>query len=175
MKITAEKAFIGVGSNMGEREENCLKAIKGILEDERATFLSQSSLYVTSPVSCVTEDDFINCVLAITWTDTSFRLLRLLNDIENSMGRQRTVAGAPRVIDLDILLFGDVILEGPKLTIPHPRLHERKFALIPCLEIEPSLIHPLYKKPLQLFLHGADETQRVTPVEKAAEGGKVER
>lgn len=75
------------------------------------------------------------------------------------MGRTREIKNGPRIIDLDILLFSDLILSNPSLIIPHPELHKRKFAIIPCLEIEPEIIHPLYKKPLKNFLCEIEEEQ----------------
>ncbi len=147
-----QKIFIGIGSNIGNSRGNCLTSIKTISKDNRATRISSSSLYLTSPVSEVKQRDFINCAISLEWKGTPLELQSLLQRIEASMGRTRKIKNGPRIIDLDILLFSDLILSNPHLIIPHPELHKRRFAIIPCLEIEPEIIHPLYKKPLKSFL-----------------------
>lgn len=153
------KIFIGIGSNISNSQENCLTSIKNISKDGRATCISSSSLYLTSPVSEVKQGDFINCAISLEWEGTPLELLSLLQRIETIMGRTREIKNGPRIIDLDILLFSDLILSNPSLIIPHPELHKRKFAIIPCLEIEPEIIHPLYKKPLKNFLCEIEEEQ----------------
>jgi 2-amino-4-hydroxy-6-hydroxymethyldihydropteridine diphosphokinase len=153
------KIFIGIGSNIGNSPENCLTSIKNISKDGRVTCISSSSLYLTSPVSEVKQGDFINCAISLKWKDNPFELLSLLQRIEASMGRTTEIKNGPRIIDLDILLFSDLILSNPSLIIPHPELHKRKFAIIPCLEIEPEIVHPLYKKPLKNFLYEIEEEQ----------------
>lgn len=160
-------AFIGIGSNMGDRVANCLEAIREAANDNHAAILGVSSLYVTSPVSNVVQDDFVNCAVAIIWSDSPFALLRHLNEIEDKMGRVRDgIKDGPRVIDLDILLFADLVLSDPVLTIPHPQLHRRKFAIIPCLEIDPGLIHPALQKPLAVCLTENDEEQKIRLLRK---------
>ena len=110
----------------------------------------------------IAQRDFINCALKLSWHGSPSDLLALLNGIETEMGRERVSAkDSPRIIDLDILLFGDLIVDKPELTIPHPRLHERKFVLIPCTEIEPDLIHPVYHKPLATFVSAIGEEQQI--------------
>jgi len=163
------RVFIGIGSNIGNAVHHCITGIKTIIDDSRVDFLDASSLYITSPVSPIPQEDFINCVISLTWEDSSLRLLELLHHIEQTMGRVRNVVSGPRIIDLDILLFKDVILDNPFLIIPHPRLHERKFTLIPCLEIDPLLIHPLYQKHLSSFLDTIDDTQRISVYTSAEE------
>jgi 2-amino-4-hydroxy-6-hydroxymethyldihydropteridine diphosphokinase len=154
--------FIGIGSNIGDTVQHCAESIERILEDERVKLLAVSSFYSTSPVSPVPQDDFINCAIAIEWGSSPADLLLFLNGIEEDMGRIRLVASGPRIIDLDILLYGDIVLSTPRLTIPHPELHRRKFALVPCLEINRSLIHPVHKVPLVSFLEEMDETQKIS-------------
>jgi 2-amino-4-hydroxy-6-hydroxymethyldihydropteridine diphosphokinase len=154
--------FIGIGSNIGNGIRNCMTAIKKISSDSRVELKSISSFYTTSPVSEIKQDDFINCAILVTWEGTPKELLRFLISIEDSMGRTREIKDGPRIIDLDILLFGDTVLDEPSLTIPHAALHKRRFALIPCLEIEPRLIHPLQKKPLNNFLSLIGGNQTVT-------------
>ncbi len=154
-------AYVGIGSNIGDVFENCLKGIKELISDERAHFLALSSFYKTSPVSPVPQDDFLNCALKLAWDASPPDLLAFLQSVEQKQGRTREIALGPRTLDLDILLFDALILDNPGLTIPHPRLHERKFALIPCLEIDPGLVHPRLKHPLAAFLEQISDEQTV--------------
>jgi 2-amino-4-hydroxy-6-hydroxymethyldihydropteridine diphosphokinase len=155
-------AFIGVGSNI-DAYRNCLEGITRVTEDERVELLGLSSLYRTSPVSPILQDDFLNSVFKIGWKGEPVELLSLLETVEQRMGRKRDVLLGPRTLDLDILLFGDLVLETSRLTIPHPRLHERKFVLIPCLEIDSDLVHPEMKLPLARLLGLLGDEQKITP------------
>ena len=154
-------AFIGVGSNVGDAFENCLQGVRAVIGDERATFVALSSLYRTSPVSPVAQADFLNCALKITWRSTPRELLSLLMKVEAHLGRARTVRFGPRTLDLDILFFDDLVLDIPGLAIPHPRLHQRKFALVPCLEIDPGLVHPRLRRPLVEYLEEIGDEQTI--------------
>lgn len=155
------KIFIGIGSNIGDKIGNCIDGIRAIAADNRAYVRSASSMYLTSPVSEIAQEDFVNCALSIDWDDTPFALLNLLNRTEAAMGRQRDIRNGPRVIDLDILLFGDSVIRESRLTVPHPELHRRKFAIVPCVEIDGEIVHPLYKRPLKEFLSHIDDSQRI--------------
>lgn len=159
-----QKVFIGIGSNIGNSVDNCTTSIKKLKEDKRVKLLSGSSLYITSPVSTILQKDFVNCAVCIMWDDSSFELLKLLNNIEELMGRERHMKNGPRVIDLDILLFGNMILDTPSLKIPHPELHKRKFAIIPCVEIDPAILHPLYNKQLETFLDDIGNGQKIRKI-----------
>ena len=161
-------AFIGIGSNIGDRYSNCKSSIDRILSDPRAEFLALSSFYVTSPVSPVPQGDFLNAVLRILWHGSPLELLAVLQSIETAMGRIRDVPEGPRIIDLDILLVDDLLLETAELTIPHPRLHERKFTLVPILELEPAAVHPGLGRPLREFLDEIGMEQVVRRVEEGA-------
>ncbi len=159
------KIFIGIGSNIGQSFENCKTAIERISSDKRADLKSISSFYSTSPVSDVKQDDYINCAVEIDWQGTPLDLLQFLNDIETSMGRVREEKNGPRIIDLDILMYGDGIIDDDRLTVPHRELHRRRFAIVPCIEIDPDLIHPTLKKPLSNFLAEIPPDQQVTRLE----------
>jgi 2-amino-4-hydroxy-6-hydroxymethyldihydropteridine diphosphokinase len=159
------KIFIGIGSNIGQSFENCKAAIRRISSDERAGLKSISSFYSTSPVSDIRQDDYINCAVEIDWQGTPFDLLDFLNGIESSMGRVREEKNGPRVIDLDILMYGEGIIDDDRLTVPHKELHRRRFAIVPCIEIDPNLIHPALKKPLSGFLTDIPADQQVTRLE----------
>jgi 2-amino-4-hydroxy-6-hydroxymethyldihydropteridine diphosphokinase len=156
-----QKVFIGIGSNIGDSVGNCTTSIMKLTEEKRVRLISRSSLYVTSPVSTIKQKDFINCAVCAIWDGSPFDLLGLLNGIEETMGRERGDKDGPRTIDLDILLFGNLLLDTPLLKIPHPELHKRKFAIIPCIEIEPAIIHPLYERQLKEFLADIGDEQKI--------------
>ncbi len=158
----AERVFIGFGSNVGRHYANCTRSISEVLSDRRASLKALSSLYCTSPVSSIPQPDFLNGAFTIEWGDSATKLLSLLKQIEKRMGRREGVRNGPRIIDLDILLFGRAVIRSPDLIVPHPRLHERRFALIPCLEIDPFLVHPVFHKRLEEFLDSIDEEQKVS-------------
>jgi 2-amino-4-hydroxy-6-hydroxymethyldihydropteridine diphosphokinase len=166
--------FIGLGSNLGEKEENLLYAIREIQRDDRVEMVRISSLYLTSPVSDIEQEDFLNCVISIEFDGSPFDLLRVLKGIESSMGRKGFVRWGPRVIDIDILLFKESIIRHEELFVPHARLHERRFAIIPCLEIDKDLVHPVFKRPLSSFLGEIESTQRVELI-KSIDPGLVKR
>ncbi len=147
---------------MGDRASYCSASIRTILTDHRTRFLAASSLYATSPVSSIDQDDFLNAAIAVSWAGSPADLLEFLNRIEEDMGRTREIPGGPRVIDLDILLFDNLVLETPSLVIPHPELHRRRFAIVPCLEIDAGIIHPLYGKPLASFLEDIGPGQAIS-------------
>ena len=154
-------AFIGIGSNIGDRHGNCKSSIDHILSDDRAEFSALSSFYLTSPVSPVPQGDFLNCVLQIRWGGSALELLELLRRVEEALGRVRDVPQGPRVIDLDILLMDDLVVESPELTVPHPRLHQRKFTLVPILEIDSSVVHPRLRRPLKELLDEIGGEQKI--------------
>jgi 2-amino-4-hydroxy-6-hydroxymethyldihydropteridine diphosphokinase len=173
-------AFIGAGSNI-DPLNNLLSGLKRIIENERAALVALSSFYRTSPVSDVAQDDYLNCALKIVWQGSPAELLAFLQAVESAHDRTRTVRLGPRTLDLDILLFGDIVMDEPGLTIPHPRLHERRFTIVPCLEMEPGLIHPRLGRPLSEWLGriGPGQTielfRKVSPQEIASfEDGRQE-
>ncbi len=153
-------AYVGVGSNI-DAYENCIRGMRKVVEHEGVRLLALSSLYRTSPVSPVPQDDFLNCALKLQWAGSPGELLALLASVERDLGRRRGVHLGPRTLDLDILIFDDLLLETAELTIPHPRLHERRFVLVPCLEIDPDLVHPRLGRPLSLFLSEIGDDQRL--------------
>ncbi|MGA3173142.1 MAG: 2-amino-4-hydroxy-6-hydroxymethyldihydropteridine diphosphokinase [Syntrophorhabdales bacterium] len=153
-------AFIGAGSNI-DPFENLIRGLKRIMDNERAAPVALSSFYRTSPVSPIVQNDFLNCALKIDWKDSPRELLAFLQAVEKGLGRTRTERFGPRTLDLDILLFGDLVMDAPGLTIPHPRLHERRFAIVPCLEIEQGLVHPRLGGPLSEWLDRVGPGQEI--------------
>jgi len=138
------EAYIALGSNVGDRELNLLRAVAevGRLPDSRVTALS--SFYETSPVGNVEQDAFCNAVLRLTTRLDAHPLLAQLLRIEDEIfSRVRTIRQGPRSMDLDLLLFGDITINEENLVVPHPRLTERRFVLQPLCEIAPDLVHPL--------------------------------
>ena len=139
------RSYIGIGSNLGNRHENCVHAIE-LLEERGVTVQKRSALYETEPWGVTDQPRFINMVVQIETTLEPEELLKLLKGIEQEIGRQDSFRWGPRLIDLDILFFNDLVLEEENLKIPHPFLHEREFVLRPLNEIAPDVIHPLFHK-----------------------------
>ena len=137
------RVFLSLGSNLGDRQMNLSKAMH-LLKPE-VCIDSVSSLYETEPWGVHEQPSFLNCALAANTALTPHELLAKLKSIEKDMGRQPTIRNGPRLIDLDILLYDELILSTDDLIIPHPRMLERAFVLVPLAEIAGSLIHPINK------------------------------
>ena len=137
-------AYIGIGSNLGNRHENCLRAIE-LLQRKQVIATKLSSLYETEPWGMKDQPRFINMAIQIETSLEPSELLTVLKEIEKEIGREKSSKWEPRTIDLDILLFDDIILNEDNLTIPHPLMHERDFVLRPLCEIAPDIHHPLLK------------------------------
>lgn len=136
----AERVYLSLGSNVGDREANLKTAITRLGKLGRV--VAASSFYETEPVEVRDQSWFLNCVVALDTEETPQALLRWVLDIEREMGRQRTKAKGPRNIDIDILLFGEAIVNEKGLTIPHPAMEQRRFVLEPLSEIAPNVRHP---------------------------------
>jgi 2-amino-4-hydroxy-6-hydroxymethyldihydropteridine diphosphokinase len=145
------KAYIGIGSNVGDRRGNCLKAVD-LLRQDGQTILKSSPLHETEPWGVKDQPPFINMVIEIETALAPQALLDLLKKTEKDMGRVYTRHWGPRVIDLDILLYGDLVITEEKLKIPHPGMHERPFVLEPLAEISPEIIHPVLLKKIRELL-----------------------
>jgi len=137
-------AYIGIGSNLGNRQENCLRAIE-LLQKKGIIVTKRSSLYETEPWGVKDQPRFINMAVEIDTSLEPKELLKILKNIEKELGREKSSKWGPRIIDLDILLFDDIILNKDNLKIPHPLMHERDFVLRPLCEIAPDIYHPLLK------------------------------
>lgn len=154
-------AYIGIGSNLGDKLYYCEKAISEILKIDRHKLLAKSSLFKTEPIGYTSQDWFVNGVLKIETDLEPSGLLRTLKTIEARLGRTETFQWGPRTIDLDILFFDDVELHTRDLQIPHPLIQKRRFVLIPLAEIDRNLIHPVLKKTVQELLNDFQEDQKV--------------
>jgi 2-amino-4-hydroxy-6-hydroxymethyldihydropteridine diphosphokinase len=136
--------FLSLGSNLGDREANLRAAIERLAAVGEV--VAVSSFYETEPVEFARQPWFLNCAVAVQTEKMPKQFLAALQGIEKVMGRQRAQPKGPRVIDLDILLFGNSIVDTAGLIVPHPALHERRFVLEPLAEIAPEQRHPVFKR-----------------------------
>jgi 2-amino-4-hydroxy-6-hydroxymethyldihydropteridine diphosphokinase len=150
MKRETRNAYLSLGSNLGDREENLRAAIARL--DPLGDITAVSSFYETEPVDFLDQPWFLNCVVLLETDLSAQMLLQRLLAIERAMGRERLQSKGPRLIDIDILLFGKEVIREPGLTIPHPALHERRFVLEPLAEIAPEVVHPVLKKSVTALL-----------------------
>ena len=157
-------AYLSLGSNLGNRENYLRDAIARLQALGRVVALS--SFYETEPVGFTEQPWFLNCAVFLETTETPAQLLASLLAIEQEMGRVRTQKKGPRTIDIDILLFGDTILDSAELTIPHPALHQRRFVLEPLAEIAPEVEHPILKKTIRELLRDLPAGQSVRKLQK---------
>jgi len=154
-------AYIGFGSNLGDKISQCEKAISEILITDCHKLLAKSSLFKTQPIGYTSQDWFVNGVIKIETNLEAPDLLRTLKTIEFQLGRTETFRWGPRTIDLDILFFDDIEIHTEELRIPHPFIQDRQFVLIPLAEIDPALVHPVLKKTVQELLNNLKEDQGV--------------
>ena len=162
------KAYIGLGSNLGEREAH-LKAALAALGQVPETRLGRvSSLYDTQPVGDLEQPNFLNAVAQVETGLTARQLLWNLLLIERRLGRVRHPSRryGPRAIDLDLLVFGDQVLESEELTVPHPELHRRGFVLAPLTEIDPGLVHPVLGRTVLELFDALEDRPRLKPTSR---------
>ncbi|MCL5292980.1 MAG: 2-amino-4-hydroxy-6-hydroxymethyldihydropteridine diphosphokinase [Actinobacteria bacterium] len=158
--------FLGFGSNLGDRRENLHKAVKG-LESRGVSIRRASSVYETAPIGFEEQPDFLNAVVEVKTSATPEELFDICREVEISLGRVGRERWGPRVIDVDLLLYEDIIKKSDALVLPHPRLVERLFVLAPLLEIAPDLKLPDNGR-LDGYLEGVSD-QAVVKVGKLAE------
>jgi 2-amino-4-hydroxy-6-hydroxymethyldihydropteridine diphosphokinase len=135
-------AYIGLGANLDDPGAQVLRAFEELARLPRCALVARSSLWRSAPVGYADQPDFINAVAQVDSELTADQLLDELQRVESAHGRLRSFANAPRTLDLDLLLFGDEARATPRLTLPHPRMHERAFVLKPLLEIAPDAVIP---------------------------------
>ncbi len=161
----SKTVYIGVGSNLGDKLENCLKAIEMVDNISGCRLIAQSDFFRTEPVGVEGHDWYVNGVISIEADIPAHQLLNSLLAIEAGLGRERKKKWDPRTIDLDILLLGQDIIEENDLTVPHPFMHSRKFVLVPMVQLSPDLVHPTLGKTMTDLLENMpEEDQVVSPL-----------
>jgi 2-amino-4-hydroxy-6-hydroxymethyldihydropteridine diphosphokinase len=153
------KVYLSLGSNLGDRAKNLREAIAA-LANSGVRVTTVSSFYETQPVDLREQPWFLNCVVEAETEVPPLSLLQELRQIESRMGSKKLVPKGPRLIDMDILLYGDETIDTPELQIPHPRLHLRRFVLVPLAEIAPTVTHPSWSgTAAHLLKQTADQSQ----------------
>ena len=154
-------AYLSGGSNLGDREANLQSAI-GDLRKSEIIVRRVSSVYETEPVGYLNQPWFLNIAVELEMRLSPHELLACCQGIEASHGRVRSFTGAPRTLDLDILLFDALMIEEPSLRIPHPRMAQRRFVLEPLAQIAPDVFHPVLKRTILSLLASCTDSSRVT-------------
>jgi 2-amino-4-hydroxy-6-hydroxymethyldihydropteridine diphosphokinase len=152
--------YLSLGSNVGERDQNITRAI-AMMAERGIRIARESSLFETEPVGLRTQGWFLNCAVEAETDLMPRQLLHTIQHIEHELGRRRLVERGPRTIDIDILLFGTSIIRSPELEIPHPRMTDRRFVLVPLHEIAPALRHPVLKSTIAELLAGTSDQSQV--------------
>ena len=159
-----KRAYIGVGSNLGDRLKHCTRAVEEISRLRGCTLCGGSAWYQTQPVGVTGQGWYLNGVIALDAGIPARSLLKTILTLEEQMGRVRKERWEARIIDLDILLFGSEVIDEEGLTIPHPRMHLRRFVLVPLAELAPELIHPVLGVRVEILLERLPEDdQAVVP------------
>jgi 2-amino-4-hydroxy-6-hydroxymethyldihydropteridine diphosphokinase len=154
-----QKAYISAGSNLGDRRANLDYALESLKQG--GSIIKVSSYFETEPVGLLDQPWFLNLAVELETLLQPSELLLLCQSIEASRGRIRTIPNAPRILDLDILLWGDSVIGDENLIIPHPRLSERRFVLVPLAQIAPDILHPVLRKSIRSLLEVCTDTAEV--------------
>jgi 2-amino-4-hydroxy-6-hydroxymethyldihydropteridine diphosphokinase len=150
-----DRVFLGLGTNLGERADHLASAVHSLKQLASFTLLSRASMYESLALGDPGGPDFLNSAVSGLWNGTPQELLAACQEIENCHGRTRPHRDAPRTLDIDILFWEGCCVATPRLTVPHPRLRERAFALLPLLELAPDLVEPGTGTPLSSCLSPA--------------------
>lgn len=149
-------AYISIGSNIGDRLHHLIEAVRALHSHEGIEVTKVSSIYETVPVGYTEQADFLNLVVSVATSLDPFELLTACQWIENGLGRVREIRWGPRTVDLDILLYNNDNIEAENLIVPHPRMGERAFVLVPLLEIGPAIGHPVTGIPFAMEVPDED-------------------
>lgn len=161
MNVDVITAYVGFGSNLGDRAGNLLLAVRGLMEASLPVF-RLSAIYETEPVDVEDQNYFLNMVAEIHLrTITPEQMLARMIRIEYLLGRRNKFENAPRTVDLDLLFYGGLHYNTPFLTLPHPRLHLRKFVLVPMAELAPHFVHPTLNKTIQELCESVKDSTEV--------------
>lgn len=160
-------AYIGIGSNMGDKKGACRRAIELLAKAGRV--VTVSSFYYTEPVGYPDQEEFVNAAVELETSLSPQALLAKCHVIEDELGRSRLFRWGPRTIDLDILLYGKVVMKDEELTIPHPLMSARAFVLVPLAEIAADEVHPVFKQTIAQLLHNLKDVHRVTLCDPSAD------
>jgi 2-amino-4-hydroxy-6-hydroxymethyldihydropteridine diphosphokinase len=158
--VKINQVYLGLGSNLGNRQENLDLACQRISENI-GTIVSQSSIYETAAWGLKEQDDFLNQVICVTTGYEAPEVLAKILAVEQSMGRIREVKWGARIIDIDILYYNDAIIKLDNLTIPHPFIQDRRFVLTPLAEVAPDFIHPVLQQTNTTLLANCADTSEV--------------
>jgi 2-amino-4-hydroxy-6-hydroxymethyldihydropteridine diphosphokinase len=145
-------AYIGIGSNLGDKVTNCINAMALTQKIPGCRFKARSPLYLTEPIGVDGQDWYVNGVISLSTENSAQDLLRALLTIETDMGRKRRVRWDSRTIDLDILLYGQDIINEKGLVVPHQHMHLRRFVMVPMAQLAPDLIHPVLGRTMRELL-----------------------
>jgi 2-amino-4-hydroxy-6-hydroxymethyldihydropteridine diphosphokinase len=151
--------YVGLGTNIGDREANLQRAIDLLADSETVTVVSP--LYETEPVGYTDQPWFLNCVTALHTSQGPRALIESLQEIERQMGKATPFANGPRVIDIDLLLYEALVIDEPGLRVPHARMHERRFVLEPLADVAPDTVHPTLGTTIASLLSGLPKDEQV--------------
>ncbi len=158
--------YLSLGSNVGDRKAQLRDALASL--GAAGKIVAVSSFYETEPVDFTRQPWFLNCAVALETRQTPRQLMASILGIEEKMGRRRVQKKGPRTIDIDILLFGETILDSPELTIPHPAMHQRRFVLEPLAELAPEVVHPVFQKTIRELLNALPTGQTVRRIPRSS-------
>lgn len=153
--------YISIGSNIGDKLLNCQKGISALTKSGRFVIIGQSNFYKTEPVDYTDQDWFFNSVVKTETTLDPFQLLYELKIIEKDAGRtEDQIRYGPRILDLDIIFYDNIVINSSELIIPHPKIFKRRFVLKPICDINPKFIHPVLKVDMQYLLNNLDDKEQ---------------
>jgi 2-amino-4-hydroxy-6-hydroxymethyldihydropteridine diphosphokinase len=162
--MSTHTVYLSLGSNLGDRAAHIERALAR-LDEENIKIVRRSSFYQTEPVEFLAQGWFLNIAVEAETDLMPRQLLRVIRNIERELGRKRIVRSGPRTIDIDILLFGANIIKAAELEIPHPRMTERRFVLVPMAEIAPALRHPILRSTMTELLAGTKDRSQVRRIQ----------